>query len=91
MLPIFPTNIIPQLMTEGLLLRGQLACARAESARLRDEVRSLRMGNGAAETKEAPAFDWRLVLQNPEFGWSDDIVAEAKDMRDAENRRAVRR
>lgn len=89
MFPTNPANQIPELMVEGLLLRGQLACARAENARLRDEISTLRRTNRPAESREKPAFDWRLVLQNPDFGWSPDIIAEAKDMRDAENRRAV--
>lgn len=90
MFPEYPANYIPELMVEGLLLRGQLACAREENARLREENCALRLANRPADSLEKPAFDWRLVLQNPDFGWSPDIIAEAKDMRDAENRRAVR-
>lgn len=38
-----------------------------------------------------PGFDWRLVLQNLDCGWPADMIAEATAMRDAENRRAVRK
>lgn len=91
MLPELPANTIPRLMVEGLLLRGQLACARDENARLRREICALRLANRPAESREKPAFDWRLVLENPDLGWAPDIIDEAKALRDAENRKAVRR
>lgn len=88
---MFPTptsSTIPQLMAERLILRAQLSQSRAENARLREERGYMRTSNEANPVK--PAFDYRLVLDNLGFGWPDDIIAEAKAMRDAENREAVR-
>ena len=77
---------IPQLIAERLILRSQLFYERLENQQLREQVAALRLSNRVEPRRHKPAFDWRHVLFNLNFGWPDDIVAEAKDMRDAERR-----
>ena len=31
------------------------------------------------------AFNWRLVLENPDLPWPPETIAQARDMRDAES------
>ena len=58
----------------------------AENQRLTEELRQtltrleeLRTGG---ESQRA-AFDYRLVLENPDFGWPADMMEQARDLRDA--------
>lgn len=37
-----------------------------------------------------PAFNHRLVLDNPQIDWPADVIAEAEAMRDADALRALR-
>lgn len=77
-------NQFPTLLAERLILHAQIASLRAERDRLRAAL--------AARKDPAPApqpFNWRLVLENIHLGWPDDVIADAKAMRDADNRAAV--
>ena len=40
----------------------------------------------ATPSGERAPFDWRHVLHNLHFGWPEDVIAEAKALRDAEGR-----
>jgi hypothetical protein len=81
---------IPQLIAERMILRSQLFYERQDNQRLRERIAELQRGNRVEPRRPKPAFDWRHVLSNPDFGWPEDIVAEAKDMRDAERRAGAR-
>lgn len=35
-------------------------------------------------------IDWRLILENLHLRWTDDVVDQAKDLRDAEARATAR-
>lgn len=81
---------IPQLLAERLILRAQLFYERQDNQQLREQIAALRLSNRVEPRRPKPAFDWRHVLSNLDFGWPEDIVAEAKDMRDAERREGAR-
>ena len=40
-------------------------------------------------TPADPRIDWRLVLENLHFGWPDDVIDQAKTLRDDELRRGA--
>ena len=58
----------------------------AENARLADELRQAVADLAAMRARGAGprvAFDFRLVLENPDFGWPEDMVDQARALRDA--------
>ena len=58
----------------------------AENARLADELRQAVADLAAMRARGAGqrvAFDFRLVLENPDFGWPEDMLAQARALRDA--------
>lgn len=58
----------------------------AENARLADELRQAVADLAAVRARGAGprvAFDFRLVLENPDFGWPEDMLAQARALRDA--------
>lgn len=77
---------VPSLMAERLILLAQIAALRNERDRLRAALAGRRSNRPAGKKP----FDWRLVLENLDFNWPEDIVEAAKAMRDAENRLAAR-
>ena len=77
---------VPSLMAERLILLAQIAALRNE----RDRLRAALAGRRSTRPAAKKPFDWRLVLENLDFDWPEDIVESAKAMRDAENRLAAR-
>lgn len=77
---------VPSLMAERLILLAQIAALRNE----RDRLRAALAGRRSTRPAATKPFDWRLVLENLDFDWPEDIVESAKAMRDAENRLAAR-
>lgn len=58
----------------------------AENARLADELRQAVADLVAMRARGAgprAAFDHRLVLENPDFGWPADMMEQARALRDA--------
>lgn len=87
---------IPRLIADRMALRGEIRDLRVENSRLRTIIRLMRdpriaqvQSDPACEDRGEPAFDWRHVLHNPQFGWPTDVVADAEAMRMAELRRGV--
>lgn len=91
---------LPSLIADRFNLRQEINELRAENERLRkviklmqnpDIAKHARRADAAAgdEDRELPPFDWRYVIFNPQFGWPDDVVADAKRLRAAEFERGA--
>lgn len=69
-------------------IRGALADALPNRLGITTESR-IEPGRGRVYQIGRPRFDWRLVLENLQIGWPDDLVAEAEQMREHERLRRM--